>query len=92
MRYRYLKNQAPILLTKDDEIKESKSKTEKHDYENILKFPQIDNDYYKKKYKRLNIKKVLLIITETLTRSASTISSSTLASPVQVISYHLVQL
>ena len=41
----------PSLLkvkTKDDEIKDLKYKAEKHDYENILKSLEIDNDYYKK--------------------------------------------
>ena len=63
------------IKTKDDEIKDLKYETEKHDHENILKSLKIDNQYYKKKYKSLNKKKVFLIITETLIGSASTISS-----------------
>ena len=58
-------NNEPELLkikTRDDEIKNLKYQTEKHDYEKILKSLTIDNDYYKKKYKTLNKKKVLLII------------------------------
>ena len=72
------------LKTKDDEIKDLryqtenlKYQTEKKDLENILKSFKIDNEYYKNKYKSLNKKKVLLIITEILVGSASTISSST---------------
>ena len=45
-------NNEPELLkikTRDDEIKKSKCQTEKHDHENILKRPKIDNEYYKKK-------------------------------------------
>ena len=49
--------------TRDDEIKNLKYQTQKHDHENILKSPKIDSEYYKKKYKVLNKKKVLLIIT-----------------------------
>ena len=37
----------------DDEIKNLKYKTAKHDYEIVLKSLKIDNDYYKKKYKSL---------------------------------------
>ena len=74
-------NKDPELLkrkTKNDEIKDLKYKTEKHDHENILKSLKIDNEDYKKKYKNLNKKKILFIITETLFGSASTISSSTM--------------
>ena len=44
-------NNEPELLkvkTKDDEIKDLKYKTEKHDYEIILKSLKIGNEYYKK--------------------------------------------
>ena len=67
------------IKTEDVEIKNLKYQTEKHDHENILKSLKIDNEYYKKKYKSLNKKKVLLIITEILIGSASTNSSSSLA-------------
>ena len=78
--YPDLKNEPELLKikTRDDEIKNLKYQTEKHDHENILKSLKIDNEYYKKKYKSLNKKKVLLIITEILVGSASTISSSTM--------------
>ena len=66
------------IKTKDDEIKDLKYRTEKHGHENILKSPKIDNDYYKKKYKSLHKKKILLIITEILVGSASTFTSSTM--------------
>ena len=49
-------NKDPELLklkTKDDESKELKYKTEKHDHENIIKSLKRDNEYYKKK-KSLN--------------------------------------
>ena len=52
---------------------------EKHDHENILKSLKVDNEYNKKKYKKLNKKKVLLIITEILIGSASTVGSSSMA-------------
>ena len=74
-------NNDPELLkikTKDDEIKDLKHKSEKHDHENILKSLKIDNEYYKKKYKNLNKKKILLIITEILVGSASAVGSSTM--------------
>ena len=54
------------IKTRDDEIENLKYQTEKHDHENVLKSLKVDNDYYKKKYKSFNKKKVLLIITEIL--------------------------
>ena len=78
--YPNLNNEAELLKTKtrDDEIKNLKYQTEKYDHENILKSLKIDNKYYIIKYKSLNKKKVLLIISEILIGSASTISSSTM--------------
>ena len=78
--YLDLKNEPELLKTKmrDHEIKNIKYQTEKHDHENILKSLKIDNEYYRKKYKRLNKKKILLIITEILIGSGSTITTSTL--------------
>ena len=67
------------IKTKDDQLKELQYKTEKHDHENILKSLKIDNEFYKKKYKSLNKKKVLLIITEILVGSGSAISTSTMS-------------
>ena len=54
--YPGLKNDVELLKikTRDDEIKNLKYQTEKHDYENILKTLKVDNEYYKKKYKSLN--------------------------------------
>ena len=77
--YPDLKNEPELLKikTRDDEIKNLKYQTEKHDHENILKSLKVDNGYYKKKYKSLNKKKVLLIITEILIGSGSAITSST---------------
>ena len=46
------------IKTRDDEIKNLKCQTEKHDFENILKSLKIDNEYYKKKYKSLIKKNV----------------------------------
>ena len=66
------------IKTRDDEIKNLKYQTEKHDHENILKSLKIDNEYYKKKYKSLNKKKILLIINEILVGSASAVGSSTM--------------
>ena len=45
------------IKTKDDEIKDFKYRTEEHDREKILKSLKIDNETYKKKYKRINKKK-----------------------------------
>ena len=79
--YPDLKNDVELLKikTKDDQLKELQYKTEKHDHENILKSLKVDNEYYKKKYKSLNKKKVLLIITEVLIGSGSAISTSTMS-------------
>ena len=79
--YPDLKNDVELLKikTKDDQLNELQYKTEKHDHENILKSLKIDNEYYKKKYKSLNKKKVLLIITEILIGSGSAISTSTMS-------------
>ena len=77
--YLDLKNEPELLKikTRVDEIKNLKNQTEKHDHENILKSLKNDNEYYKKKYKSLNKKKILLIITEILIGSGSAITSST---------------
>ena len=66
--YRNLNNDPELLKikTKDVEIKDLKFRTEKHDHETILKSLKIAKEYYKKKYKSLNKKKVLLIINELL--------------------------
>ena len=49
--YPDLKNEPELLKikTRDDEIKNLKYQTEKHDHENILKSPKSDNESYKKK-------------------------------------------
>ena len=79
--YPDIKNDVELLKikTRDDEINNLKYQTEKHDYENILKSLKSDNQYYTKKYKSLNRKKVLLIITEILVGSGSAISSSAMS-------------
>ena len=79
--YPDLKNDVELLKikTKDDQLKELQYKTEKHDHENILKSLKNDNEYYKKKYKSLNKKKVLLIITEIVVGSGSAIGSSAMS-------------
>ena len=79
--YPDLKNEPELLKieTRDDEIKNLKYQTEKNDHENILKSLKVDNDYYKKKYKNLNKKKVLLIIIEILIESGSAITTSTMS-------------
>ena len=68
MTYPNINNEPELLKlkTRDDEIKVLKYQTEKHDHENILKSPKIDNEYYKKKYKSSNKKKVFVIISEIL--------------------------
>ena len=79
--YPDLKNEPELLKikTRDDEIKNLKYQTEKHDFENILKSLKNDNEYYKKKYKNLNKKKILLIVTEILVGSGSAIGTSTMS-------------
>ena len=74
-------NIEPELLkmkTRNDEIKNLKYQTEKHDHENILKSLKSDNESYKKKYKSFNKKKILLIITEILVGTGSAIGSPTM--------------
>ena len=71
-------NNEPELLkikTRDDETKNPKHQTEKHDHENILKSFKLDNEYYKKEHRSL--KKVLFNIRETLIGSGSATSTST---------------
>ena len=79
--YPDLKNEPELLKikTKDEQLKELQYKTEKHDHENILKSLKNDNDYYKKKYKSLNKKKILLIFTEILVGASSAVGSSSMA-------------
>ena len=75
-------NNEPQLLkikTQADEIKNLKYQTETHDHEKVLKSLKIDNESYKKKYKSLNKKKVILFITEILIGSVSAISTSTMS-------------
>ena len=43
-----------------------------------MKSLKIDSEHYKKKYKSLNKKKILLVITETLVGTASAVGSSTM--------------
>ena len=74
-------NIEPELLkikTRDDQLKELQYKTEKHDFDNILKSPKADIEKYKKKDKSLNKKKILIIITEILVGSGSAVSTSTM--------------
>ena len=67
------------IKTKDDQLKELQYETEKHDFENILKSLKSDNESYKKNYKSLNKKKVLLIISEILIGSGSAASTSAMS-------------
>ena len=79
--YPDIKNEPELLKikTRDDEIQALKYQTERHDHENILKSLKVDNEYYKKKYKSLNRKKILLIITEILVGGSSAIGISTMS-------------
>ena len=81
MTYPNISNDPELLKikTRDDEIKNLKYQTEKHDHENILKSLKSDNESYKKKYKSLNRKKILLIITEILMDASSAVGSSSMA-------------
>ena len=79
--YPDLKYEPEILKIKThaDEVKNLKYTQEKYNHENILKSLKVDNEYYKKKYKNLNKKKVLLIITEFLIGAGSAVGSSSMA-------------
>ena len=79
--YPDLKNEPELLKikTKDDQLKELQYRTEKHDHENIFKSLKSDNETYKKKYKSLKKKKIILIITEILVGSGSAIGSSAMS-------------
>ena len=79
--YPTLNNEPELLETKtrDDEFKNLKYQTEKHNYENMLKSLKIDNEYYNKKNTSFRNQNVILIITETLIGEGSFVSSSTLA-------------
>ena len=57
--YPDLKNEPELLKikTKDDQLKELQYRTEKHDFDNILKSLKNDNESYKKKYKSLKKRK-----------------------------------
>ena len=73
-------NKEPELLkieTRDEEFKNLIYQTEKHDHENISNSIKIDKDHYKKKFKKVNKKKVLLFITVILVESGSAITTST---------------
>ena len=54
------------IKTKVDEISDLKYKTEKHDFENMLKSLNIDHDFYRKKCKSLKKKKIFMSVSETL--------------------------
>ena len=74
-------NNEPELLkfkTRDDETKNLKYQTEKHDHGNILKKLKSDSESYKKKYKSLKKKKVVLVVTEILVGAGSAIGTSTM--------------
>ena len=77
--YPDLKNEPELMKikTKDAQLKEFQYRTEKHDYENILKSLKADNEKCEKIYKSLNKKKILLIITEILVGTSSAVGSST---------------
>ena len=79
--YPDLKNEPELLKirSKDDQLKELQYKTEKHDFDNILKSLKNDNESYKKRYKSLHKKKKLLIVTEILIGSGSAITTSTMS-------------
>ena len=81
MTYPNINNERELLKikTRVDEIKNLKYQAEKHDCEDILKTLKADNEKYKKKYKSLNKKKVLLIITEKLVGSGSAIGTLTMS-------------
>ena len=66
------------IITRDDEIKNLKYQTEKHDHENILKSLKVENENYKFKNKSSKKKKIVLIVTEILVGTGSAVGSSTM--------------
>ena len=66
------------MKTRDDEIKNLKHQIKKHDLKNLIKSLKADNEYFRKKYKSLNEKKIILVITEILVGGGSAIGSSTM--------------
>ena len=50
----------PKIKARDDEIKNLKLQTEKHDHENILKSLKIYYEYYKKKHRKLKKKESII--------------------------------
>ena len=63
----------PDLLknkTKDDETIDIWYRSEKHDHENILKSLKVDSEWYKKHYRSLSKKKLILFNSEILLESA----------------------
>ena len=71
--------QVSRIKTKDDKIRDIKYKIERHDHKKVLKSLYIVEDYFRNKYKILNKKKILLIVTEILIGGSSTKPSSTLS-------------
>ena len=61
-------SEATLLKIKkrDDEIKNLNYQTRKHDYDNILKSLKRDNEYFKKKQKSVDKKKIFMIVSEIL--------------------------
>ena len=59
--YHNLNNEPELLKikTRDDEIKDRKYQTEKHDHENKLKSLKIEKELCEKKYKGLNKKNII---------------------------------
>ena len=78
--YPNLNNEPELLKIKarDDEIESLKYQTEKHDQGNILISLKNDNECYRKSYRNLKKKKLLIIITEIMVGSHSTVVSSTM--------------
>ena len=61
----------------DDQIKELKYKTERHDYANVMKSLESDNDYYKRN-ESVNKKKYYISILETLAGASGMAVGTTL--------------
>ena len=72
------------MKTRDDAIEFSKYQAENHYHENLLKSLKIDNEYYKKKYKSPNKKRVFKNISEILIGSVGLGSGLTISGPAAV--------
>ena len=69
------------IKKRNDEIENLKDPTKKYDHEKILKSIYIDKEYYKKKCRSLNKKKIFVIVSEIMIGSVGLGDGSGLTIP-----------